>query len=81
MLIIRVFYRLRTLSEQAPFDAATFSYMTPLISQTLLSGGLEGLQEEDDPMEQVALALAIIKYHCGECASILYPTGKNYVFG
>jgi hypothetical protein len=70
VLVIRVLYRLRFLSEQTPFDAATFSYTFPLISQILLTGGLPGLAEEDDPLEQVALALEIIKFHCGECMSI-----------
>lgn len=70
VLVIRVLYRLRFLSEQTPFDAATFSYTFPLISQILLTGGLPGLVEEDDPLEQVALALEIIKFHCGECMSL-----------
>ncbi|KAF9479098.1 ARM repeat-containing protein [Pholiota conissans] len=73
MLVIRVLYRLRFLSEQAPFDAATFSYTFPLISQILLSGGLPGLVEEDDPLEQVALALEIIKFHSGEFANPAFP--------
>lgn len=64
--MIRVLYRLRSLSEQGPFDAATFSYAFPLLSQILLIGGIPG-EEEDDPLEQVALALEIIKFHCGEC--------------
>lgn len=68
MLVIRILYRLRFLSEQTPFDGATFSYAFPLISHTLLSGGLPGVEEEDDdPLEQVALALEIIKFHSGEC--------------
>jgi hypothetical protein len=64
--VIRVLYRLRFLSEQGPFDAATFSYVFPLLSRILL-GGIPGEEEEDDPLEQVALALEIIKFHCGEC--------------
>jgi hypothetical protein len=66
VLIIRVLYRLRFLSEQAPFDAATFSYAFPLIAQVLSQGGV-CVAAEDDALEQVALALDIIKFHCGEC--------------
>lgn len=66
MLLIRVLYRLRSLSEQAPFDAATFSYAYPLLGQVMLQGGI-GVEEEDEALEQVALALGIIKFHCGEC--------------
>jgi len=61
-----VLYRLRSLSEQTPLDSATFSYAYPLINQILLKGGIE-LTEEDDPLEQAALSLDIIKFHCGEC--------------
>ena len=65
-MVIRVLYRLRTLSEQVPFDAATYGYTSPLLSQILLKGGI-ALSEEDDPLEQIALSLDIIKFHCGEC--------------
>jgi hypothetical protein len=67
-LIIRVLYRLRSLSEQALFDAATFSYSFPLLAQISSRGGV-GAEGEDDPLEQIALALDIIKFHCGECWS------------
>jgi len=76
VLVIRVLYRLRSLSEQGPFDAATFSYVFPLLSQILLTGGTLG-EEEDDPLEQVALALEIIKFHCGEC---MLPSLLLHVF-
>jgi len=65
-----VLYRLRSLSEQSPFDAATFSYAFPLLGQVLTQGGV-GVEEGDDALEQVALALDIIKFHCGECASYI----------
>ena len=35
----------------------------------LLKGGIS-LSEEDDPLEQVALALDVIKFHAGECKSL-----------
>ena len=71
MLVIRVLYRLRFLSEQAPFDAATFSYAYPLLGQILLTGGIPG-EEDDDPLEQVALVLEILSFHGGECKLILF---------
>ncbi|KAI0060576.1 ARM repeat-containing protein [Artomyces pyxidatus] len=71
-LIIRVLYRLRSLSEQIPLDAATFSYAFPLLHQVLLKGGI-GLGEEDDPLEQIALSLDIVKFHCGEFSDLLFP--------
>lgn len=33
-----------------------------------MNGGI-GLTEEDDPLEQISLALDLIKFHCGECTS------------
>ncbi|KAJ7281606.1 armadillo-type protein [Mycena rebaudengoi] len=56
-LVLRVLHRLRSLSEQAPFDSATFSYTFPLLAQVLTQ----------EALEQVALALDIIKFHSGEC--------------
>ncbi|KAG6864935.1 hypothetical protein C0991_006286 [Blastosporella zonata] len=72
LLIIRVLLRLRSLSEQAPFDAATFSYAYPLLGQVLLQGGIAA-KEEEEALEQVALALAIIKFHSGEFAKAAFP--------
>ena len=71
VLVIRVLYRLRFLSEQAPFDAVTFSYAYPLLGQILLTGGIPGEEDVDDPLEQVALVLEILSFHGAECEFIL----------
>ena len=71
MLVIRVLYRLRFLSEQAPFDPATFSYAYPLLGQILLTGGIPA-ERDDDPLEQVALVLEILSFHVGECKLVLF---------
>ena len=67
-LVLRVLHRLRSQSEQTPFDVATYCYMSPLLYQVLIKGGV-GLTDEDDPLEQVTLALQIVRYHCSECQS------------
>ena len=67
-LVLRVLYRLRSLSVQTPLDPATFSYAFPLLFQVIEKRGVRS-GEEDEPMEQVALSLDIIKFHCGECTS------------
>jgi hypothetical protein len=67
--VLRVLYRLRALSEQTPLDSATFSYAFPLLQQVIQKGGV-GSDKEDDPLEQVALSLDIIKFHCGECEAV-----------
>jgi hypothetical protein len=66
VLVLRILYRLRFLSEQSTFDAATFSYAFPLLSHILVTGGVIG-GEEDDPVEQAALTVEIFKYHSVEC--------------
>jgi hypothetical protein len=66
-LVLRLLYRLQTLSEQATFDAATFSYIFPLLKKVLFSGGIQAA-DEDQALEQVSLALGVIKSHCGGCA-------------
>ncbi|KAJ6607520.1 armadillo-type protein [Mycena sp. CBHHK59/15] len=71
-LVIRVLHRLRSLSEQAPFDSATFSYAFPLLAQVLTLGGIDP-QDDEEALEQVALALDIIKFHCGEFADTAFP--------
>ena len=72
-LVLRVLYRLRFLTEQVPFEVATFSYMSPLLNQILSKGGI-GLTEEDDPLEQVALSLDLVKFHSAECELQLQST-------
>ncbi|KAJ7180610.1 armadillo-type protein [Mycena filopes] len=71
-LVIRVLHRLRSLAEQAPFDSATFSYAFPLLAQVLTLGGIDP-EDEEEALEQVALALDIIKFHCAEFFDTAFP--------
>ena len=72
-LVLRVLYRLRTLSEQAPFDAATFSFSFFLLGCVARKGrvGIDtgGEQDGDEALEQVSLVLDVIKFHRSECTS------------
>ncbi|KAI9508386.1 ARM repeat-containing protein [Russula earlei] len=74
-LVLRVLHRLRSLSEQTPLDPATFSYAFPLLLQVIQKGGIES-GEGDEPLEQVALSLDIIKFHCGEFADPAFPRSQ-----
>ncbi|QRV84214.1 translational activator gcn1 [Ceratobasidium sp. AG-Ba] len=56
-LVVRVLYRLRMLSEQAPFDPR----------RGVAAAGPE------EALEQVSLALDIIQFHCGEFSNSAYP--------
>ncbi|KAJ7720581.1 armadillo-type protein [Mycena maculata] len=71
-LVIRVLHRLRSLSEQAPFDSATFSYAFPLLAQVLTLGGITP-EDEEEALEQVALALDTIKFHCADFSDTAFP--------
>lgn len=71
MLVLRVLYRLRSLSEQAPFDVATFSYAFPLLARVLYQGGI-AVSEDEEALEQVALVLGILKFHCSKCMIDMY---------
>lgn len=76
--MLRVLYRLRSLSEQTPLDPATFSYAFPLLQQVIQKGGI-GSGQDDEPLEQVTLSLDIIKFHCGECASSFSSCSFSFV--
>lgn len=58
---------------------ATYSYASPLLSQVLNKGGI-GLTEEDDPLEQITLALQIVRFHCDDCKSNTHILSDNSLF-
>ncbi|KAJ1305968.1 hypothetical protein OPQ81_010683 [Rhizoctonia solani] len=71
-LIVRVLYRLRSLSEHSPFDPSTYAYMSPFIDHVIRSGSIATATPEE-ALEQVTLALDIIQFHCGEFSDTAYP--------
>ncbi|KAF9234000.1 armadillo-type protein [Melanogaster broomeanus] len=71
-LVLRVLYRLRTLSEQAPFDAATFSYAFFLLGCVLRKGGID-VSDDEEVLEQIALVLDVIKFHASEFSDVKFP--------
>ncbi|KAI5995298.1 armadillo-type protein [Pisolithus orientalis] len=71
-LVLRVLYRLRSISEQSPFDAATFSYAFPLLARVLHQGGID-VSEDEEALEQVALVLDIIRFHSNEFSDTNFP--------
>ena len=70
-LLLRVLYRLRILSEQAPSDGATYAFVSPLLSHIIRVGGVD-LTPEDDQIEQITLSLEIIRFHAGECKRLWF---------
>ncbi|KAK4692665.1 hypothetical protein P7C71_g4584, partial [Lecanoromycetidae sp. Uapishka_2] len=61
-LVTRLLYRLRSTSEQRPFDSVSLIYMLPLVLLVLSQGGI-AQAEADEADEQVTLALEILSYH------------------
>ena len=76
-LLIRALYRLRILCEQTAFDGATYAFISPLLNHIITVGGVD-LTPEDDQMEQITLALDIIKFHAGECKEPSYCSLNFY---
>lgn len=65
-LVGRLLYRIRSLSEHTSFDSATFSLFWPLLDLVIQKGGIEAMSE-DDAVEQLVLALEIIRSHLNQC--------------
>ncbi|KAI0077211.1 ARM repeat-containing protein [Panus rudis PR-1116 ss-1] len=75
-LILRVLHRFRSLSEQAPFDSATYSYASPLLGQVMIKAGV-GAADGEESLEQVLLALQIVRFHCSEFADTTFPRKRT----
>ncbi|KAJ3745026.1 armadillo-type protein [Lentinula detonsa] len=75
-LVLRILHRIRFLSEQLPFDSATFSYIFPLLKYVVLEGGVV-TEEPEEMLEQVALTQDIIKFHSGEFSDVGFPRKRT----
>lgn len=76
-LVLRVLYRLRTLSEQSAFDGPTFSYVSPLLSCVVENGDVIGSTEEDEPLERVALVINIMSFHTTAFSDQKFPRSQS----
>ncbi|KAJ4478479.1 armadillo-type protein [Lentinula aciculospora] len=71
-LVLRVLHHIRHLSEQVPFDSATFSYMFPLMNHVVRKGGIV-TEEPEEMLEQVSLTQDVVKFHCSEFSDVAFP--------
>ncbi|CBQ69258.1 related to translation activator GCN1 [Sporisorium reilianum SRZ2] len=73
-LVLRILYRLRSLSEQSPLDAGTVAFIDPLIVRIVRAGGF-GVDPEDTDsvLEQIQLSLDFIDFHGSACEDMRYP--------
>ncbi|TRM56848.1 armadillo-type protein [Schizophyllum amplum] len=76
-LIARMLYRLRFLSEQTPLDAASFSYVFPLLQRVVEKGPILDDRDEaetrEQSSEQLALALDVLTFHAASLSDAAYP--------
>ncbi|KAN0062681.1 translational activator of GCN4 [Thecaphora frezii] len=73
-LVLRILYRLRFLSEQAPLDAGSVAFINPLIVAIVQSGGLGVKADDTDSvLEQIQLALDFISFHGSACEDVRFP--------
>ncbi|TRM58058.1 armadillo-type protein [Schizophyllum amplum] len=76
-LIARMLYRLRFLSEQTPLDAASFSYVFPLLQRVVEKGPILDDHDEaeirEQSSEQLALALDALTFHAASLSDAAYP--------
>ena len=61
-LVTRLLYRLRSASEQRPFDSLSLTYIMPLLFAVLRLKGI-AQAEADAADEQITLALEVISFH------------------
>ncbi|EST09400.1 protein of unknown function DUF3554 [Kalmanozyma brasiliensis GHG001] len=73
-LVLRILYRLRSLSEQSPLDPGTVAFTDPLIVRIVRAGGF-GVDSEDTDsvLEQIQLSLDFIDFHGSACEDMRYP--------
>ncbi|CCA74203.1 related to translation activator GCN1 [Serendipita indica DSM 11827] len=71
-LVGRLLYRIKSLSEQTPFDGVTFSLFWPTLHRIVEKGGVS-VETEDDAVEQMLLSLEIIRAHSSQFSDPLYP--------
>jgi len=72
--VSRILYRLRTLAEQLPLDASTFTLLAPLLNEIISKGGLAVAEDnEEGALEQLTLTLDFIKFHAAQCKYFVFP--------
>ena len=73
-LVLRILYRLRSLSEQSPLDAGTVAFIDPLIVRIVRAGGFGvDAEDTDSVLEQIQLSLDFIDFHGSACDDMRYP--------
>lgn len=67
-LILRLLYKLRSLSEQGPFDGPSFTFISSFLRCVVRDRDVIGSSDdEDEPLERMVLVIDTIKLHAAEC--------------
>ncbi|CAG8669579.1 15139_t:CDS:10, partial [Gigaspora margarita] len=80
LLVSRVLFRLRIITERSLMSPSSFAYCFPLIHQVIMKGGIclhkEETKASEMSMEQIALGLDIISFHTVIGSSPLLPRSE-----
>ncbi|RIB06925.1 armadillo-type protein [Gigaspora rosea] len=80
LLVSRVLFRLRIITERSLMSPSSFAYCFPLIHQVIMKGGIclhkEATKASEMSMEQIALGLDIISFHTVIGSSPLLPRSE-----
>ncbi|KZV97501.1 ARM repeat-containing protein [Exidia glandulosa HHB12029] len=71
-LLLRVLYRLRSLGEREPLDPASLTVASLMLSAVISAGGM-GAADAEEALEQLALVVDILSFHCPSFAEPTYP--------
>ncbi|KZV97519.1 hypothetical protein EXIGLDRAFT_703179 [Exidia glandulosa HHB12029] len=71
-LLLRVLYRLRSLGEREPLDPASLTVASLMLSAVISAGGI-GAADAEEALEQLALVVDILSFHCPSFAEPTYP--------
>ena len=67
-LVLRLLYRLRSLSEKGPLDGPSFTFISSFLNCVVCEHSLIGHgEDEDEPVERMVLVIEIVNLHAVEC--------------
>ncbi|CAG8555168.1 3621_t:CDS:10, partial [Cetraspora pellucida] len=80
LLVSRVLFRLRIITERSLISPSSFAYCFSLIHQVIMKGGIdlhnEKTKDSETSIEQIALGLDIISFHTVIGSSLLLPRSE-----
>ena len=77
-MVLRLLYKIRTLSEQGPLDGPSFAYIAAFLRCVVHNRDIIGTgDDEDEPLERMVLVIDITNFHAAECEIVLNLVTQN----